>query len=33
VVAALVDLAPDDLDEEEVARLQRMVDRAKRSKT
>ncbi len=33
VVAALVDLAPDDLDEEEVARLQRIVDRAKRSKT
>jgi predicted transcriptional regulator len=33
VVAAHVDLAPDDLDEEEVARLQRMVDRAKRSKT
>ena len=33
VVAALVDLAPDDLDEEEVARLQRIIDRAKRSKT
>jgi len=33
VVAALVDLAPDDLNEEEVARLQRIVDRAKRSKT
>jgi predicted transcriptional regulator len=33
VVAALVDLAPDDLDEEEMARLQRIVDRAKRSKT
>jgi BlaI family penicillinase repressor len=33
VVAALVDLAPDDLDEEDVARLQRIVDRAKRSKT
>jgi len=33
VVAALVDLAPHDLNEEEVARLQRIVDRAKRSKT
>ena len=32
VVAALVDLAPSDLGEEEMARLQRIVDRAKRTK-
>jgi BlaI family penicillinase repressor len=33
VVAALVDLAPGDLDKEEMARLQKVVDRAKRAKT
>jgi BlaI family transcriptional regulator, penicillinase repressor len=33
VVAALVDLGPNDLGDEEIARLQRMVERAKRNKT
>lgn len=33
VVAALLDLAPGDLDKEEMARLQKLVDRAKRAKT
>jgi predicted transcriptional regulator len=33
VVAALVDLAPGDLEKDEIARLQRIVDRAKRTKT
>lgn len=33
VVAALLDLAPGDLDKEEMARLQKLVDRAKRVKT
>ena len=32
VVAALVDLAPGDLDKDEIARLQRIVDRARRTK-
>jgi BlaI family transcriptional regulator, penicillinase repressor len=32
VVAALVDLAPGDLEKDEIARLQRIVDRAKRTK-
>ena len=32
VVAALVDLAPGDLDEQEMARLQRIVDRARRTR-
>ncbi|HKC56424.1 MAG TPA: BlaI/MecI/CopY family transcriptional regulator [Vicinamibacterales bacterium] len=32
VVAALVDLAPGDLDEEEMGRLQRIVDRARRTR-
>ena len=32
VVAALIDLAPGDLDDEELARLQRIVSRAKRTK-
>lgn len=33
VVAALVDLGPNDLGDEEIARLQRMVERAKRNKS
>lgn len=33
VVAALVDLAPGELDKDEMARLQRIVDRARRGKT
>jgi predicted transcriptional regulator len=33
VVAALVDLAPGELDKDEMARLQRIVDRAKRGKS
>ena len=32
VVAALIDLAPGDLDDEELARLQRIVSRAKRTR-